>query len=206
MGIHAPQLGPLWFITLHPHRGLFFWTPAFALAAVGLVVALRTPGLARVYGALGLWALASYLTFNAGYYLWWGGYAMGPRHLLPAMAALPLGLLLACRPQARRAWWLLLALGAVGVVLSLPVALLEPETPVVEAYTTLRHATPSTPLRATQLGFWKTVVSGAALRSPAGGIDHLRALSWLTAVAAPVLGACWARRRIAAIGGRTAAP
>ena len=205
MGIHGPRLGPLWFITLHPHRGLFFWTPAFALAAAGLVVALRAQGLVRVYGALGLWALASYLVFNAGYYMWWGGYAMGPRHLLPAMAALPLGLWIACRPEARRAWWLLLTLGAVGVALSLPVALFEPETPVVDAYTTLRHATPATPLRVSQLGFWKTVMSGAALRSPGGGIDLLRALSWAMALAAPVLGAWWARRRIAALAGRPAA-
>jgi hypothetical protein len=199
MGITAPRLGPLWFITFHPHRGLFFWTPVLALAAAGLVAAVRATGLARLYGALGLWALASYLTFNAGYYMWWGGYAMGPRFLLPAMAALPLGLLVACRPDARCAWRLLLVLGAVGVVLSLPISLLEPEIPVVDPYQTLRRASLSTSLRVPQLGFWKLFMSGAALRSPAGAFEPLRALSFATAIAAPVLGAWWARRRIGAV-------
>jgi hypothetical protein len=30
-------------------------------------------------------AFAGYVTFNAGYYMWWGGWSFAPRHLVPAI-------------------------------------------------------------------------------------------------------------------------
>lgn len=142
MGITAPKLSALWFITVHPLRGLFFWSPLLLVALAGCALQLLRAGRERIVGVFGLYALAAYLIVNSGYYMWWGGWAMGPRLMLPMFIALPLGLAIFCRDDSRSSgWWVVLALGAISVALSFPVSALDPQTPQMypdEVYASLR--------------------------------------------------------------------
>ncbi|MEQ1699477.1 MAG: hypothetical protein ABMA25_05165, partial [Ilumatobacteraceae bacterium] len=64
------------------------------------------------------------LLFNAGYYQWWGGSAMGPRLMIPMFAIVPLILAAACREDAPAWMWRPLAVTlGLAVVLTLPVSM-----------------------------------------------------------------------------------
>jgi hypothetical protein len=43
--------------------------------------------------------VASFLLMSAGYYMWWGGAALGPRHVIPALPFLALGIPWAVRAR-----------------------------------------------------------------------------------------------------------
>jgi hypothetical protein len=128
MGIEAPRIDALWFLTLHPLRGLFFWSPVLLFALAGCLHQLRSPGLTRMLGILGLYSLLGYLLFNSSYYMWWGGWAMGPRLLLPIFIAFPLGLATFCQSnRSPMVWKLVVALGVASILLSLPISLIDPQ-------------------------------------------------------------------------------
>jgi len=138
MGATMPKAHALWFLTLHPFRGIFFWSPVVVAALAGCALGLRQYGKRWLLGALGLWCFVSYLVFNAGYYMWWGGWGMGPRFLLPGLpfALLGIGELLregklsaferrpSLAPIARR---IALGLGALSIAMSLPVSIYDPQ-------------------------------------------------------------------------------
>lgn len=84
MGIHHPSLGVLYHITLDPRFGLFWLSPVLLLAPIGFLAALRNTEY-RSEGLLSLYCLGAMLAMNAGYYLWWGGNAFGPRLIIPAL-------------------------------------------------------------------------------------------------------------------------
>ncbi len=84
MGITKPRLAVLYYITIHPYRGLFVISPFLIFAFVGALIWLRH----RKYIAetiLSLIIIFSYLLFNASYYMWWGGWTYAPRHLFPLL-------------------------------------------------------------------------------------------------------------------------
>lgn len=89
-GITFVKLDALFGILFGRSRGLFYVSP---LALVGVVAGARVlrkdkdPALtsgALVFGSLAL--------INASYYLWDGGRALGPRHLVPALGFLGVGI------------------------------------------------------------------------------------------------------------------
>ncbi|MCO5167034.1 MAG: hypothetical protein M9894_11785 [Planctomycetes bacterium] len=93
-------------LLLSPGKSLFLFAPPLALAL------WRAPALWRAHRGAALAALGAGLTallFFASYFYWEGGYAFGPRHLLPVVPLLLLPL--ACGPAPRRA-----ALGAVVAI------------------------------------------------------------------------------------------
>lgn len=84
MGFHWPNLKVLFYMTLHPTMGLFWQSPVLILAVIGAVYMI----LRRRYrneAILAIWIIGSYLVLMSGYYLWWGGYALGPRHIIPIL-------------------------------------------------------------------------------------------------------------------------
>ena len=107
-GIGTPQLDVLAQLLFGSYRGLFYLSPVLLLAAWGLGVrlwlgteALETdtsedasgdPALRRGDLGLGLAIIAYYLLLNSGYYMWDGGASLGPRHCVPMLAFLCLGL------------------------------------------------------------------------------------------------------------------
>ena len=106
LGLGWPSFEALYGLTFGSLRGLFHLWPVLAIAAMfaGLHAYRRKDW---AVGA-GLAALALLFVLNSGYYMWWGGAAVAPRHVLPGIPYLAAGLVLALR-GARR--WV-----AVGVV------------------------------------------------------------------------------------------
>jgi GT2 family glycosyltransferase len=88
--LRGPSLEALWGITFNPYRGLFFRSPFLLLGFVGLWRMIRDPGW-RAEGWLAAWAVLSFIAFNASSVMWDGGYAVGPRYLLPMVPFLALG-------------------------------------------------------------------------------------------------------------------
>lgn len=109
------------------YRGLFYVAPVLLLAVWGLGSRLvhEPGGLRRADLALGLAIAVWYLGLNSGYYMWDGGAALGPRHMVPMLPFVVLGI----GPALRRVPTATLVL---GVVACLQVALITaagPEAP-----------------------------------------------------------------------------
>jgi hypothetical protein len=88
--------------------GLFWQSPALLFFIVGAVFMF----LKRRYRAeaiLALWIISSYMIILSGYYLWWGGSALGARYIIPMLPYFCI--LLVFVPK--RLTWPLLALGLV---------------------------------------------------------------------------------------------
>lgn len=182
MGVTTPQLGRLWFLTVHPFRGILFWSPWIVLALVGCGFATRSTGLRRTFGWMGLWAFASALYLNASYYMWWGGFAMGARLLLPMMAVVPLGLGEMCRRERSSGWWwALVATGAISCALAIPLALTDPQMPQLEDTANLLKVSLTTALPVPQFEYLWMYYSGDWFWGPQSR-DH-----WLRALAPPAM-------------------
>ncbi|GAB4524259.1 MAG: hypothetical protein Fur0018_07670 [Anaerolineales bacterium] len=79
-----PHAAALWGITFGSFRGLFFLAPVLLLAVPGFWWWSRS-GVRRAEWALSLWAVLSFVLFNGSSIMWQGGYAVGPRYLLPML-------------------------------------------------------------------------------------------------------------------------
>jgi hypothetical protein len=81
----------MWGITFGSFRGLFYVSPVLVLALAGLFVWPRT-GRMLAEWAVCAWAAASFFLFNASSAMWNGGFAIGPRYLVPMIPFLAAGL------------------------------------------------------------------------------------------------------------------
>ncbi len=90
-GISYPTWDALYGILFSSYRGLLPLAPLVAIMPIGLFVLARTP--ARRGPMIVAAAIAAfYLLLNASYFFWEGGWAYGPRQLMPALPFLALGL------------------------------------------------------------------------------------------------------------------
>jgi hypothetical protein len=109
MGLHRPSVEAAFHITLDPQFGLFWQSPVLLLAAIGAISAFfvrrnRAEVIVTAYAA------GAMLAMNAGYYLWWGGSAFGPRLLIPMLPFLVIPIAL-----VPRSWlWLTIVLGIIS--------------------------------------------------------------------------------------------
>jgi hypothetical protein len=134
MGAGPPRLLVALLMTLRPFQGLFVWFPLATAAMIGLVVILvdkeqaklRTAGL-RAEAWMALVAFLGLLTYISGYYMWWGGWSYMPRHLIPALALLPVGLLPWMVAPVPRRRILLLLIGLVGASISVSAVAFNPQ-------------------------------------------------------------------------------
>lgn len=107
-----------------PFRGLFVACPVLLFALPGLVLLLRDRE-RRLETLAALSVPAFYLLLNSGYSTWHGGWAIGPRHLVPGIPFLALGL--AVTPSRWRVPVVLL--GGVSVLFMLAATSVQPEVP-----------------------------------------------------------------------------
>lgn len=110
MGIQWPDLRVLFYMTLHPTMGLFWQSPVLIFSIIGAVAMFREHRY-RSEAILVVWIIVSYLVIMSGYYMWWGGYSLGPRHLIPILPYFCV--LFAFIP--RRFTWLLIVLCLVSI-------------------------------------------------------------------------------------------
>jgi len=83
-GIVAFNPTVLYYITIHRYRGLFYHSPFLVLAVSGWIAMWREQHW-RSDALLSISMTIAYLVFDASYYMWWGGWTNGPRHLIPAL-------------------------------------------------------------------------------------------------------------------------
>jgi len=84
MGINRPSLHVLFYETFHPAQGIFWQSPALFLSVIGAVMMIKRKN-AWLELKLAGQIIASYLLLNAGYYMWWGGWSFGVRHVIPML-------------------------------------------------------------------------------------------------------------------------
>lgn len=90
-GIGVPDSAVLWNITLGHKRGLLWFAPALLLGLWGLFLMIRARA-TRDIGIVVAVVVAITLLINAGYYYWDGGNSTGPRHSIPLVGVLALGI------------------------------------------------------------------------------------------------------------------
>ncbi|HUG55283.1 MAG TPA: hypothetical protein VMR21_16875 [Vicinamibacteria bacterium] len=89
MGIDRPDLRVAWALLGGPYRGLFYGAPWLLAGLPGLAVLYRRGH--RPEAAVCGGVFLAYLLVNASLADWAGGWAMGPRYLIPAIPFLAVG-------------------------------------------------------------------------------------------------------------------
>ncbi|MDB4927957.1 MAG: hypothetical protein JWM10_441 [Myxococcaceae bacterium] len=129
MGVTFPKPEVLFEILLGRYRGLLPLAPALALAPVGLWRLARDPA-TRGAGIAAAAVAGWYVLFNSAYFYWDGGFSFGPRHMLPSLPFLALGLAplwTSASQLTRRALAVLTAAGFVACLVGVSVNAQPPE-------------------------------------------------------------------------------
>ncbi len=90
LSLTYPHFEALWGITFGSFRGLFFLSPVMLLAVAGFYGWWRT-GRLRAELAVCAWAVLGYLLYNGSSIMWQGGFAVGPRYIVPMLPFLAAG-------------------------------------------------------------------------------------------------------------------
>jgi hypothetical protein len=88
-------------ITFSLFRGLFVLSPVLLLAVPGFVMWWRCGRLRAAFWVTLLSTLSMFL-FNASSVMWWGGFAIGPRYVLPGLPFMALAIAFAIDPATTR--------------------------------------------------------------------------------------------------------
>ena len=127
-GLTYPKLDILYEILFGRRRGIIWVAPILALAPFGIWTLLRDPARRDIGVLAASGALACFL-YHAAYIYWDGGNATGPRHALPAIAYLALGLAAYWGSASRVERGLGLAFLAASVALNLMIAAVDIHAP-----------------------------------------------------------------------------
>lgn len=127
-GITTPSLSRLGAILIGRYRGLIPLAPLVLAMPFGLLTLARIPARRRaVVTALAITAF--YFLLNASYYYWEGGWAYAPRHVMPTLPFLALGLAPLWDSWSRAGRALLLAAALTGAALTLVAVSTTPQPP-----------------------------------------------------------------------------
>ena len=94
--LRKPSLEAIWGLTFSEYRGLFFVSPILLLAFAGAVVMIRRRVMLRELAIVGAIALIFFVVI-ASFNGWEGGFAFGPRYLLPVIPLLAIPMRFAWR-------------------------------------------------------------------------------------------------------------
>src|SRR5581483_6633404 len=132
----------LWQLTFGVQRGLFPLAPFLLLAIPGFIWF----GQERKWRAeffLSLWSVISFFLFNASSVMWQGGFAIGPRYIVPMLPFLTLPIIFVLnRAQARWARFAIYALMLISGVLVWISALSGQEFPQFQAFPMVEYSLP----------------------------------------------------------------
>jgi len=103
MSLTLPHWQALWGITLSPFRGLFVLSPLLLLAIPGFLLWYRSREHRPEFWVALSSTLAMFL-FNSSSVMWWGGFTVGPRYLLPMLPLMALPIVFVLREWEDRAW------------------------------------------------------------------------------------------------------
>jgi len=84
MGVTKFRLATLYYITIHPYRGIFVFSPVLLVFFIGLVRIWRE-GRYHADFWLSVFIVIGQVSFNSSYFGWWGGWSSGARHLIPML-------------------------------------------------------------------------------------------------------------------------
>jgi hypothetical protein len=92
MSLTYPRWVAIWGLSGSSYRGLFFYSPILIAAIPGAWLALKDPR-QRLPSFVALSSFGLMFLFASSSVMWWGGFSVGPRYILPAipLLALPLG-------------------------------------------------------------------------------------------------------------------
>lgn len=123
-GVTYPKLSALWGITFSLYRGLFLINPFLLFAIPGYFYMFREPRWRKEFW-VSVSAVLLFLLFNSSYYMWWGGWANGPRHLIPVLPflILPIAFL------PRKYWDYLCALIVLSMLFMWLGSVIDPQVP-----------------------------------------------------------------------------
>lgn len=107
MSLTLPHWDAIWGITFSRFRGLFLLSPWMLLAVPGTVIWWRTGEHRALWWTSTACILAMFL-FNSTSSMWWGGYAVGPRYLLPMLPFMTLPVVYVLRQWGTQTWFRLL--------------------------------------------------------------------------------------------------
>ena len=103
MSLTLPRWEAIWGITFSAFRGLFVLSPLELLAVPGFILWYRS-GEHRPEFWVALTSVAVMFLFNASSIMWWGGFAVGPRYLLPMLPFMALPIIFVFREWGGRMW------------------------------------------------------------------------------------------------------
>jgi hypothetical protein len=135
----------LYYITVHRYRGLFYHSPFLILAVWGWLLMWKSSRW-RSDALLCVSMVVAYLVFNASYYMWWGGWTNGPRHLIPALPFLVIPLIWVWKTGVLQRQMLVFLIMA-GVFMNTVPALVDAQTPQNEPTRDLYHPAVAEDLR-----------------------------------------------------------
>ena len=142
-GFNGPLLAGLYGLLLSPYRGIIYHQPLTLLALIGFIPFWRRHR--WVAGLTAAVAVILVLVFSK-WWIWWGGFAWGPRFLVPLAPYLVLW----TAPLLKRWWaWLLIALSALVQALAVSANYVLWEIELRKLYPTdwndpLRYGAPAT--------------------------------------------------------------
>jgi hypothetical protein len=110
MSLTWPHWEAIWGIAFSPFRGLFVLSPLLLLAVPGFALWHRS-GEHRPEFWVALASVLAMFLFNSSSIMWWGGFAVGPRYLLPMLPFMALSLLFVFREWGDRVWMKVLGSG-----------------------------------------------------------------------------------------------
>ena len=170
MGIAAPDPRVMGALLVGPYRGLFFGSPWLVAGIPGLAVLARRGFRAEAITCGGI--VLAYLLLNAGLVDWHGGWAMGPRYLIPAVPFLAVGAmgLVLAWPAGTPARRMLAGVGGAAVAVSFALMLMgtavRPDVPLTIARPFTQFVIPS---------FWHGRVARSNHAIDGEGVSGVRA-------------------------------
>jgi hypothetical protein len=137
-GLTYPKPAVVWQILCGTRRGLLWVSPVLVVGGIGLIGMIRRAATCDL-GWLAAAVIAIVLSVNASYFYWDGGASIGPRHSVPAIAFLAIGLApFWASLRTVRARYAASALLGVSILLNLLIAstdIFAPETLAVPVWT-----------------------------------------------------------------------